>query len=112
MANRKSRVRKSPSKSKSRVRKSPSKSKSRVRKSPWAGWAKVSPKRGVERNIMLEKCGKKCFLGPDKSFPICNKGTCKVNKKGVHAAYVRAKQNESKYPSHRIVAKRAHKKLQ
>ncbi len=97
---------------KSRVRKSPSKSKSRVRKSPWAGWAKVSPKRGVERNIMLEKCGKKCFLGPDKSFPICNKGTCKVNKKGVHAAYVRAKQNESKYPSHRIVAKRAHKKLQ
>ena len=121
MINRKSRVRKSPtkrknSKSHSRVRKSPSKrkskSRSRVRKSPYAGWAKVSPKRGVERNVMLEKCGKKCFLGSDKSFPICNRGTCKVNKKGVHAAYVRAKQNESKYPSHRIVAKRAFKKLQ
>jgi len=103
MANRKSRVRKSPSKSKSR---------SRVRKSPWAGWAKVSPKRGAERNAMLKNCGKKCFLGPDKSFPICSKGTCKVNMKGVNAAYVRAKQNESKYPSHQIVAKRARKKLQ
>ena len=41
---------------------------------------------------MLKKCGKKCFLGPDKSFPICAKGTCKVNDKGLYAAYVRAKQ--------------------
>ena len=41
---------------------------------------------------MLKKCGKKCFLGPGKSFPICEKGTCKVNDKGLHAAYVRAKQ--------------------
>jgi uncharacterized protein YecT (DUF1311 family) len=41
---------------------------------------------------MLKKCGKKCFLGPDKSFPICAKGTCKVNDKGLNAAYVRAKQ--------------------
>jgi len=109
MTNRKSRVRKSPSKkSKSRVRKSPSKK----HKSQWAGWAKMSPKRGVERNDMLKNCGKKCFLGPDKSFPICNKGTCRVNRKGVHAAYVRAKQNETKYSSHQIVAKRARKKLQ
>ena len=82
------------------------------RKSPWAGWAKLAPKRGVERNIMLENCGSKCFLGSDKSFPICNKGTCTVNNKGIHAAYVRAKQNESKYLSHQIVAKRAFKKLQ
>jgi len=41
---------------------------------------------------MLKNCGKKCFLGPDKSFPICTKNTCKVNNKGIYAAYVRAKQ--------------------
>ena len=55
------------------------------------GWAKLSPKRS-ERMTMLKKCGKKCFLGPNKSFPICNKGTCKINKKGINSAYVRARQ--------------------
>ena len=89
---RKSPKRKSPKrKSKSR-RKSPKrKSKSRRRKSPGAGWSKLAP-NSSERTTMLKKCGKKCFLGPDKSFPICAKGTCKVNDKGLHAAYVRAKQ--------------------
>ncbi len=96
----------SGSKRRSRVRKSPSK-----RRSKYAGWAKLSPKKGVERNIMLKKCGKKCFLGPNKSFPICNKGTCKVNSKGIHAAYVRSRQNERKYPSHKKVSKRALKLL-
>jgi hypothetical protein len=41
---------------------------------------------------MKRKCGKKCFLGPKKSFPVCAKGTCKVNTKGLYAAYVRARQ--------------------
>jgi len=41
---------------------------------------------------MLKRCGKKCFLGPNKSFPICNKGTCKVNPKGVYSAFIRARQ--------------------
>ena len=41
---------------------------------------------------MLEQCGKKCFLGPKKTFPICNKKTCKINRKGVYAAYIRAKE--------------------
>ena len=41
---------------------------------------------------MLYKCGKKCFLGPKVSFPICTKGTCKINKKGAWAAYIRASQ--------------------
>jgi hypothetical protein len=45
---------------------------------------------------MLKKCGKKCFLGPKKSFPICKKNTCKVSKKGVYAAYVRARQYHHK----------------
>lgn len=65
---------------------------------PWSGWGKIAPK-GVDRTRMYKKCGKKCFLGtktvgnkqhPD--FPICAKRTCKTNKKGIWAAYVRAKE--------------------
>ena len=62
---------------------------------PWAGWGKEEPK-GHERTVMYRKCGRKCFLGPRKyphpSFPICTKGTCRVNPKGLWAAYIRAKQ--------------------
>ena len=67
------------------------------------GWAKLSPKRS-ERMTMLKKCGKKCFLGPPKrphpSFPICTKGTCRVNTKGVYAAFVRAKEWGNKRSSY------------
>ena len=63
----------------------------RRRQVPWAGWSKLAP-RGRERTRMLRKCGRKCFLGPKKSFPICAKGTCKINTKGVYAAYIRARQ--------------------
>jgi hypothetical protein len=55
------------------------------RTTKWSGWKKVKPS-ARERTMMKTKCGKKCFLGPNKSFPICNKGTCKINKKGVWAA--------------------------
>jgi len=41
---------------------------------------------------MKRDCGKKCFLGPGKSFPVCAGGTCDVNTKGAYAAYIRAKQ--------------------
>ena len=58
---------------------------------PWAGWSKKSPDTR-QRTKMMYKCGKKCFLGPKKSFPICSKNTCKINPKGVYAAYVRARQ--------------------
>ncbi len=58
---------------------------------PWSGWGKVAPK-GHERTLMLRKCGPKCFLGPEKSFPICAKNTCKPDDKGIYAAYVRARQ--------------------
>ena len=61
------------------------------RRVPWAGWARKAP-HGHARTVMLRKCGRKCFLGPRKSFPICSKGTCKVNNKGVYAAYIRARQ--------------------
>ena len=69
----------------------PSKTRRRRKSMPWSGWAKISPK-GRARTVMKRKCGKKCFLGPKKSFPVCAKGTCKVNTKGLYAAYVRARQ--------------------
>ena len=50
-----------------------------------------------QRTIMRKKCGKKCFLGPASCncFPICNPGTCRINKKGILAAYKRAREYES-----------------
>lgn len=68
-------------------------------------WSKYAPK-SYQRTIMLQKCGKKCFLGPKKSFPICSKNTCKINKAGVHAAYVRAKQYK-----HNTISRKALKLL-
>jgi hypothetical protein len=60
-------------------------------KSSIRGWKKEKP--GFhQRTVMLKKCGKKCFLGPKKSFPICKKNTCRISKKGIHAAYVRSRQ--------------------
>ena len=58
---------------------------------PWAGWGAVAP-QGHARTVMMKKCGKKCFLGPRKSFPVCSKGSCRINSKGLCAAYVRARQ--------------------
>lgn len=54
-------------------------------------WSKQKPSYH-ERSNMLRTCGKKCFLGPRKSFPICTRNTCKVNRKGVYAAYIRANE--------------------
>ena len=45
---------------------------------------------------MLKKCGKKCFLGPKKSYPICTKNTCKLNPKGIYSAFIRASQYHKK----------------
>jgi hypothetical protein len=58
---------------------------------PWKGWKNLKPSFR-QRTIMMQKCGKKCFLGKDKSYPICRKNTCKIEKKGVYAAYVRSRQ--------------------
>ena len=56
------------------------------------GWSKSAPK-GKERSKMLKKCGSKCFLDPkNKKYPVCSKGSCKVSKKGLQAAYTRARQ--------------------
>ena len=67
---------------------------------PWKGWSKEKPST-AQRTKMMRKCGKKCFLGPKKSFPVCKKNTCKVSSKGLWAAYVRAKEWGKKSSSYK-----------
>lgn len=75
---------------------------------PWRGWKKEKPGYH-QKTVMLKRCGKKCFLGTKKSFPICKKNTCIVSRKGVYAAYVRAQQyhrnNISKKARHILKSK-------
>ena len=61
-----------------------------------AGWSKQAPGT-VARREMKKKCGSKCFLGPisESCFPICATGTCKINIKGIYAAYTRAREHGS-----------------
>lgn len=68
-------------------------SKSKTMRMPWSGWAQQAP-GAHERTIMKRDCHpySKCFLGPNKSFPVCKKGTCNVSDKGLWAAYLRARQ--------------------
>ena len=61
---------------------------------PWKGWSKQEPSQH-QRTVMLRNCGKKCFLGKKTSYPICKKNTCKISKKGVWSAYIRARQTKS-----------------
>jgi hypothetical protein len=73
-------------------------------------WAREKP--GFhQRTVMLQKCGKKCFLGTKKSFPICKKNTCKVSRAGVLAAYKRAREYRSKGKKYSRVANKAKKML-
>lgn len=80
--------------------------KSKTKKLTSKGWAKMSPTRR-ERKGMKKDCGSKCFLGPtnESCFPICAKGTCKINIKGIYAAYVRARE----YGSKRSSSKKMHR---
>jgi hypothetical protein len=62
-------------------------------------WSRDAPKSIGDRSAVLSKCGRKCFLGPGKTFPICTRlgsgsgsGTCKVDRRGVAAAYSRARE--------------------
>lgn len=81
-----------------------------LKNSPVRGWKGEKP--GFhQKTVMLRKCGKKCFLGSGKSFPICKKNTCKVSSKGVYAAFIRARQYSSKGSKYKNVARRAKKML-
>lgn len=90
----------------------------RTRKITSKGWAKEAPGTH-ERIVMQKECGSKCFLGPigESCFPICTKGTCKVNKKGVYAAYVRAreygspKMKRKRHTKHKLYGHNHSKKL-
>lgn len=70
------------------------------------GWKKRYPHKGVERHLIYEHCGSKCFGLPSKQlFPICSahrsrsgRVSCKVSEKGTSAAYNRARQLRHKYP--------------
>jgi len=78
--------------------------------SPVRGWKREKP--GFhQRTTMRKNCGRKCFLGKEKSFPICKKNTCKVSTKGVYAAYIRARQYSSKGRKYKRVATKAKKLL-
>ena len=66
-------------------------------------WSRVAPKRVGERSALLAKCGRRCFLGSAKSFPICARlvsgsgssaraTACKIDRRGVQAAYIRARE--------------------
>lgn len=77
-----------------------------TRKQPWKGWKNQQPSR-KERTQMCKICGSKCFLGKHKSFPICTKKTCTINKKGVYAAYIRARQYRKKSSKYYKISKKA-----
>jgi len=101
MINKNKNKNKTQNKNRNKTQKNKSKSKSKSKsKPPWTGWNKLSPNR-TQRKEMMYKCGKKCFLGPNLSFPVCAKNTCKINRKGLHSAYIRAVmwgKKQSEYP--------------
>jgi hypothetical protein len=67
-------------------------------------WSRRAPKTVGDRRAVLDKCGRRCFLGPSKTFPICARlgasgsgsgsgsGSCKIDRRGVQAAYSRARE--------------------
>lgn len=74
------------------------------------GWKHENPGYH-QRSVMLKRCGRKCFLGTKKSFPICKKNTCKISSKGVYSAYIRARQYSSRGNKYKNIAKKANKIL-
>lgn len=68
------------------------------RSSSSRGWSRVAPKTVGERSALSAKCGhRRCFLGPGKTFPVCARlgagsRDCKVDRRGVAAAYSRARE--------------------
>lgn len=67
------------------------------------GWSLQQPQKGVQRHRLFEKCGQKCFLGKNETFPICphcslyeGDCNCRISCKGATAAFIRA--NQWKYP--------------
>jgi len=78
------------------------------RGSPTKGW--IAP-GAHERTLMMSRCGKKCFLGTRKSFPICSRYSCKVNRRGLYSAYVRAREYRRNGSKYRAISSKAKKML-
>lgn len=68
--------------------------KSKRSRSRTRGWSHMQPGKH-ERTLMLKRCGRKCFLGKNVSYPICRKGTCKRSPRGTYSAYIRARQQHN-----------------
>jgi len=61
----------------------------------WKGWSKIKPGYHKKR-VMFATCGRKCFLKPPYGYPICQSAkTCKINRKGLMSAYIRARQHHN-----------------
>jgi hypothetical protein len=62
-------------------------------------WSNDAPKSIGDRRALLNKCGRRCFLGHLTTFPVCprlgvtrtRKMACKIDRRGVQAAYSRAR---------------------
>ena len=54
----------------------------------WKNWKQFTPNK-TQRKKMYKRCGKKCFLGKNLSFPVCKKNTCKIKRS--FAPYIRSK---------------------
>jgi hypothetical protein len=74
-------------------------SKGRSRTRALRKWSRVAPKTVGERSALMAKCGRRCFLGSRKTFPICQRlgsgsgaADCKIDRRGVLAAYSRARE--------------------
>lgn len=70
---------------------------------PTKGWASAAPKNPSDRYAVKFRCGNECFLDPQgMKYPVCSKHTkdCKIDCRGVRAAYNRARQ----YKNTRIAA--------
>ena len=76
---------------------------------PAKGWSKISPRTIKERKNVLRKCGRKCFVGPNRkklSYPICSKYSCKIHRKGILAAKMRAMSRKQRLPRLKKYVKR------
>jgi len=74
------------------------------------GWKREKPGYH-QKTLMLKKCGKKCFLGSGRSFPICTKNTCAINERGLRAAYIRARQYSTRGRKYKVIANKAKRML-
>jgi hypothetical protein len=84
--------------------------KNKGRGSATRGWKNEKPSYH-QKTIMIQKCGKKCFLGTRKTFPICKKNTCKVSSKGIYAAYIRSRQYRTRGQKYKKISTKAKKML-